>query len=151
MQNIEFKDEDGFDYLVSVPVLNQDKLNVLRMWVAYDMGKRYSYYDYSEVKRGYYLYFSLEEIHKDYLARSLSTHAENCRIFLGEVSRRSKGWHKDFAQLAEKIVLPAIQDLFPEMELDWENLSYCYWSGKGSGVGMFCDFYKILQPRETWL
>lgn len=151
MQRIKFRDANEVNYMVSVPVAGQDKSMVLRMWVAYDRGRRYSEYDYSEVKRGYYLYFSFEEISPDYPARILSTHRDNCRVFLGEVKRRSEGWGRDFSALAGEIVGGAIKDIFAEYDLDWEKVSSCWWSGRGSGVGMFCDFYRIVLPKKGWL
>ncbi len=151
MQSIEFRDAMEFNYIVSVPVLEQEAPLLLRMWVAYDRGKRYSQYDYSEVKRGYYLYFSFEEPSPDYPARILSTHKDNCRLYLGEVNRKSKGWSRDFSDLAGKIVLSAMKETFSELKFDWDNLSFGYWSGKGSGVGLFCDFYRIFLPKKDWL
>ena len=136
--------------MVSVPVLGQDEKTVLRMWVAYDRGRRYSQYDYSEVKRGYYLYFSFEEISPDYPARILSTHKDNCRLYLGEVKRRSEGWARDFSDLAGEIVLRVVNEIFADVILDWENLSSSHWSGRGSGVGLFCDCYRVFLPQKNW-
>jgi len=151
MQRIEFRGVDDWNQMISIPVLEQEKPTVLRMWVAYDKGRRCSQYDYSEVKRGYYLYFSFEEPSPDYPARILNIYGNNCRVYLGEVERRSRGWHKDFADLAGKIVLTVINDIFPELKLEWDKISSCYWNGKGSGVGMFCDCYKVLLPKVEWL
>ncbi len=151
MPKIEFTDNNGLHYMVSVPVLDEDKPMILRMWVAYDRGRRYSQYDYSEVKRGYYLYFSFEEQSPDYPARILSTHKDNCRLYLGEVKRKSNGWHRDFSNLAGKIIFSVIQENFPDLYVNWNNLSYSCWTGNGSGVGLFCDFYKILFPQKEWV
>ena len=150
MQRIEFRDANEFNYMVSVPVLGQNEKMVLRMWVAYDRGRRYSQYDYSEVKRGYYLYFSFEEISTDYPARILATHKDNCRLYLGEVKRRSEGWARDFSDLAGEIVLKVINEIFGELTFDWDHLSFSFWSGRGSGVGLFCDFYKVFLPKKEW-
>lgn len=150
MQRIEFRDANEFNCMVSVPVLGQDEKTVLRMWVAYDRGRRYSQYDYSEVKRGYYLYFSFEEISSDYPARILSTHKDNCRLYLGEVKRRSEGWARDFSDLAGEIVLRVVNEIFADVILDWENLSSSHWSGRGSGVGLFCDCYRVFLPQKNW-
>ena len=150
MQRIEFRDANEFNCMVSVPVLGQDEKTVLRMWVAYDRGRRYSQYDYSEVKRGYYLYFSFEEISPDYPARILSTHKDNCRLYLGEVKRRSEGWARDFSDLAGEIVLRVVNEIFADVILDWENLSSSHWSGRGSGVGLFCDCYRVFLPQKNW-
>jgi len=151
MTKIEFRDSEDYNYVINVPIANQDKPTVLRMWVAYDKGRRYSYYDYSEVKRGFYLYFSLEEVASDYPARILSTHKANCRLFLGEVSRKSKGWYRDFAVLAEELVHPVVEERFAEFELNWEKMKGHCWSGRGSGVGMYCDLYTVITPKEKWL
>ncbi len=151
MQRIEFRDANDLNYIVSVPVLAQDKPTLLRMWVAYDKGKRCSYYDYSDVKRGYYLYFSFEEPSPDYPCRILSTYKNNYRLYLGEVKRKSEGWYKDFSTLAAEIVLPAIKETFSDLNFDWDKLSFRSWSGRGSGVGMYCDFYKIIFPKDSWL
>lgn len=151
MQRIRFRDVNDRNCMVSVPVNGQEKPVVLRMWVAYDRGRRYSQYDYAEVKRGYYLYFSFEELSTDYPARILSTHRDNCRVFLGEVKRRSEGWHRDFSNLAGEIAEVVIHDILAGYDLDWNNLSDCWWSGRGSGVGMFCDFYQIIMPKREWL
>jgi len=150
MQRIEFRDANEFNYMVSVPVIGQDEKMVLRMWVAYDRGRRYSQYDYSEVKRGYYLYFSFEEISSDYPARILSTHKDNCRLYLGEVNRRSEGWARDFSSLAAEIVCSVIKEIFADLVFDWEHLSSNRWSGRGSGVGLFCDCYRVFQPKKNW-
>lgn len=151
MQKIEFVDANYENYIVSVPILEQEKPMRLRMWVAYDKGERPSYYEYKKVKRGYYLYLSLEEPSFDYPARIIMAGAENCRVYLGAVNRHSKGWYKDFSVLAGKIVLSAVSELFSGFKLDWEN-SYCStWSGRGSGVGWNCDFYKIVSPKRNWL
>lgn len=151
MQKIEFRDEHELNYVVSVPVINKEKTFLLRMWVAYDRGGRYSCYDYAEVKRGYYLYFSFEEPIEKYPARGLLIDGKNCRLYLGEVKRHSKGWYKDFAKLASEIMFAAIEEEFSKLVLDWENVSYQCWSGKGSGVGMYCDFYTIILPKKEWL
>ena len=45
MQKIKFRDENDFNYIVSVPVLNQETPMRLRMWVAYDRGGRCSPYE----------------------------------------------------------------------------------------------------------
>ena len=151
MSKIVFRDGNETNYVVNIPLLNQTKPMLLRIWVAYDRGNRTSYYDYSKVKRGYYLYFSFEERAMDYPARILLTSEDNCRLYLGEVKKHSEGWYKDFSALAEKIVIPAMQDMFSDYVLDWTKMySYC-WSGKGSGVGMHCDFYKIVLPKKEWL
>ena len=81
MAEIRFQDNEERNCVVNVPVCNQEVPMVLRMWVAYDRGHRYSQYDYSEVKRGYYLYFSLEEIARDYPARIFSINGKNCRVY----------------------------------------------------------------------
>ena len=151
MTEILFRDSDDRNYVVNIPICNQNTPMVLRMWVAYDRGMRYSEYDYSEVKRGYYLYISLEEIATDYPARCLSINGQNCRIYLGAVKRKSNGWYRDFAKLAETIVLSALKDYFSEFELDFEHIRTYEWSGKGSGVGLYCDFYKIELPKVEWL
>ena len=151
MERIVFQDEYNRNCIFNVPVLNQEKPMVLRMWVAYDRGRRYSQYDYSEVKRGYYLFFSFEETSPDYIMRILSVNGYNCRVFLGEVKRGSKGWHRDFAKLAEKIVGAAIEDMYAEKELDWEQSSIWHWNGIGGGVGLYRDFYKVVIPKEAWL
>ena len=151
MQKIEFVDEDNRNYIVSVPVVGQEKQLRLRMWVAYDRGNRYSYNDCTEIKRGYYLYFSLEEPSGVYPARIISTGNENCRVYLGEVSRHSKNWYKEFSILAERIVLPTVEEIFPDMRFAWEELYTSSWDGTGSGVGMYCDFYRIVSPKEKWL
>lgn len=151
MQKIEFRDEHELNYVVSVPVINKEKTSLLRMWVAYDRGGRYSYYDYAEVKRGYYLYFSFEEPIKDYLARGLLIDGNNCRLYLGEVKRHSQGWYRDFSKLASEMLFLIIKEAFPKLKLDWENVSYQYWSGRGSGVGLYCDFYAIFLPKKEWL
>lgn len=151
MAEIRFQDKDERNCVVNVPVCNQEVPMVLRMWVAYDRGHRYSQYDYSEVKRGYYLYFSLEEIARDYPARIFSINGKNCRVYLGEVKRKSKGWHRDFARLAETIAPAAMKELFSEFKFDLEQVSFRDWSGRGSGVGLYCDFYKIILPKVEWL
>lgn len=151
MQKVEFLDEDGFNYMVSIPVLGEEKPLLLRMWVAYDRGRRYSQFDYSEVFRGYYLYCSFEESSEEWFVRSLSSNTNNCRVYLGEVKRQSGGWARDFSRLAESIVFKVVKDIFPDLKLDWEKLYRSYWSGKGSGVGLFCDFYKVILPKEAWL
>lgn len=151
MPKIEFRDENDFNYVVSVPVLNQEKPILLRMWVAYDVGNRCSYCEYAYVKRGFYLYFSFEEPSPDYPARILMSDTKNCRLYLGEVKRKSKGWYKDFANLAGEIVMDAIKDRFTDMSFDWEKLYYSYWSGKGTGVGLFSDFYQIVLPKKEWI
>lgn len=151
MQKIEFIDEDNRNYIVSAPVVGQEKQLRLRMWVAYDRGNRYSYEDCTEVKRGYYLYFSLEKTSYTYPARIISTGSENYRVFLGGVSRHSRRWYKDFSVLAGRIALSACKDLFPNMQFSWEELYESSWDGVGSGVGMYCDFYKTILPKEEWL
>ena len=151
MPTIEFVDEDNKYYIVSVPVVGQESQLRLRMWVAYDRGNRYSYEEYREVQRGYYLYFSLEESSCTYPARIISTRNENCRVYLGEVSRHSKKWYREFSRLAERIVLSAVEELFPNMQFAWEELYTSSWDGVGSGVGMYCDFYTILLPKKEWL
>ena len=151
MQKIEFVDADYENYIVSVPVLEQEKPLLLRMWVAYDKGDRCSNHDYKEVKRGYYLYLSLEEPSFGYPARIIATRSENCRVYLGAVNKHSKGWYKDFSLLAGKIVLPAAKELFPEFKLDWESVYSGTWDGQGSGVGLYSDFYKIVIPKMNWL
>jgi len=151
MQKIEFRDTNGINYIVNVPILNQEKPMLLRMWVAYDRGRRYSQYDYSEVKRGFYLYFSLEEVSDGYPARTLLIDRDNWRLYLGEVKRKSEGWYKDFSELAGEIALSAINEKFPNFSFDWSKMSFSYWSGKGSGVGLYCDFYQIFLPQKEWL
>ena len=151
MRKIRFQDEYDRNCIFNVPILNLEKAMVLRMWVAYDRGMRCSYYDYSEVKRGYYLYFSIEEIPTDYPARGLSIDGKNCRVFLGEVKRKSKGWHGDFSKLAEEIAEEVIKDRYPKLELDWEKSDVWHWSGVGSGVGMYCDFYQVVLPKLEWI
>ena len=129
MQIIEFRDANEFNYMVSVPVQGIDDATVLRMWVAYDKGGRYSQYDYTEVKRGYYLYFSFEELSTDYPARILSSNQNNCRVFLGEVKRKSEGWSRDFSNLSGEIAISIIKEKFTDLSFDWERISYCSWSG----------------------
>ena len=151
MPKIEFRDEHELNYVVSVPVMSQEKQMLLRMWVAYDRGGRCSYYDYSEVKRGYYLYFSFEEAIGDYPARGLLIDGNNCRLYLGGVKRHSQGWYRDFSQLASELLFSVIEEKFSELKIDWEKVSFQYWSGRGSGVGLYCDFFAILQPKVEWL
>ena len=151
MQKIEFVDVDYENYIVSVPVLEQEKPLRIRMWVAYDRGDRYSNHDYKEVKRGYYLYLSLEEPSFGYPARIITTRDENCRVYLGKVNRHSKGWYRDFSVLAGKIVLSAVNELFSGFKFDWESIYCGTWNGQGSGVGLYCDFYKIITPKVKWL
>ena len=151
MLKFQFVDENDTNYRVSVPVLEQEKPMRLRMWVAYEKGKRFSDYDYQEVKRGYYFYLSLEEVSFGYPARMLTTGSENCRVYLGAVNRHSKGWYRDFSRLAEKMAVSAVHELFSDFKFDWEN-SYCdTWSGQGSGVGLYCDFYTIVSPKVNWI
>ena len=151
MQRVKFMDEEKINYMVSVPVTNQETPLLLRMWVAYDRGNRCSYYDYSDVKRGYYLFFSLEEPRTDYPGRSLSMDGRNCRLYLGEVKRQSEGWHKDFSNLAEEILPHVMKEKFADFEFDWKNMSFASWSGKGTGVGMYADFYIIFLAKKEWV
>ena len=151
MAKIQFRDNYDGNCVVNLPICNQEKPMVLRMWVAYDKGMRYSQYDYDKVNRGYYLYLSLEEFSTDYPARCLSISGDNCRIYLGEVKRKSEGWHRDFSKLAERIAVAAIKELFSELAFDFEGMTTFYWSGRGSGVGMYCDFYRIILPKVAWL
>lgn len=150
-KRICFQDEYGRNCIYNVPVLNQEKPMVLRMWVAYDIGMRCSMYDYAKVRRGYYLYLSFEEMSADYPARILSIDGKNCRVLLGEVKRKSKGWHKDFAKMAEEIAEYAIRDLYPDAVLDWNQSEIWHWNGTGSGIGMICDCYRVVLPKEMWL
>ena len=151
MQRIEFVDGDNKHYIVSVPVSGQEKTLRLRMWVAYDKGNRWSNHDYKEVKRGYYLYFSLEEPSFAYPARIIVPRSENCRVYLGAVSRHSKGWYRDFSRVAEKFVRFVVEDFFSDMQFVWEELYKSSWDGEGSGVGMYCDYYKTVNPKKEWL
>lgn len=146
MNNITFRDNNQLNYIVNIPVLEQDKPINLRMWVAYDKGRRCSQYDYSTVERGYYLYFSFETPSDGYPVRTLSIDGKNSRLFLGEVDRKKEKDYRQFAELAEKIAENAIKIYYPNLKLDWNNMSHTIWDGDGSGVGMYCDFYQVHMP-----
>lgn len=146
MNNITFRDNNQLNFIVNIPVLDQEQPLILRMWVAYDKGRRCSQYDYSTVERGYYLYFSFETPSDGYPARTLSIDGKNCRLFLGEVERKKEKDYREFAELAEKIAVNAIELYYPNLKLDWDNVTRDIWLGDGSGVGMYCDFYRVCVP-----
>ena len=148
MSNIIFRDNNQLNYIVNVPILQQEENTILRMWVAYDKGKRRSQYDFSIVERGYYLYFSFEEEIGGYLARTLSIDGRNGRLFLGEANKKNEKEYRQFAKLAEKIAEKAVKLYYPELNLDLDNCSRSLWDGEGTGVGMYCDFYKMYMPTK---
>lgn len=138
---LEFKDAAGYNYLLSFPVKNTDKPLRLRLWVEYEIGG-YSYSEFTRIRRGYYLYISVEESCN--MGIALESNRYNTRILLGEVRRKSESACRDFSEKAAKYGRKLVEMLCADLEVEWEKGRSSRWSGEGNRVGMWSDVYYSL-------
>lgn len=142
---LEFKDEEGWDYVISFPVKNREDIQKLRLWVSYERGNRESMYDYRFLYRGFYLYISLEGIWE--LGRVITSNKYNRRVFLGEVQRKSQGAYREFAEKAGWEARNMVEKYCSDLEIDWEDGYASRWSGNENDLGLWRENYAITHYR----
>lgn len=138
---LEFKDEDGRNYIISFPILNQEKNQRLRLWVCYERGNSVAMYDYRFLYRGFYLYISLGGTWE--CGATVQESKYNRRIFLGEVQRKSERAYRDFAEKAGWYAREMVEKYCDDLELDWNNGYASQWSGNEADFGMWREEYQI--------
>ena len=140
---------DGNLEIVSIPIVSREKNKNLRIWVDYQRGRRHSLHDGKFINRGYYIFFSVEEIES--CALGLTSDSHNIKVFIGGVERKSKHWDMEFAELAEKIAPIIIENNFSDMDLDLENMTIHKRYGNEERLGMWSEYFKIETPQKEWL
>lgn len=138
---LEFKDEEGWDYIISFPVKDQEEYQKLRLWVSYEQGNRDSYYDNRFLYRGFYLYISLESTWE--LGRTITENKYNRRVFLGEVPRKSQSAYQEFAEKAGWHAVDMIEKYCAGLEIEQDGGVASKWSGNEADLGMWRENYTI--------
>lgn len=139
-----FKDHEGDNFMLSFPAAENDVPMKLKLWVAYEKGGTCNS-TFQRIKRGYYLYVSVEETSS--MARVMTASSCNSRVFLGEVKRRSEKSCREFSEKAGNVAEDIVKQICKDsIIIDWDNCTAIRWSGKRNRLGMYSEMYDAIYP-----